>query len=277
MVGPNYFSLLKIPIIEGREIDLRDSGKMHRVAVINQTLARFYFGTASPIGRKITIDNPDLANPIVEIVGVAADAHDHTLRATVPRRMYVPLVQSEDASGDLFFLIKTMGSPDAMLSTARSAIKSFDNNMPILNARTLTTAVNDSIDSEILVARLSGFFGVVAVLLVTIGLYGIMSHIVAGKTRSIGIRLALGAQSNSVLWMVLQEALIVVTVGIGLGIPLALITSHTFSSMLFGLTSTEPAAMAGVVLILSMVAMAASYLPARRATKVDPTIALRQE
>src|SRR5205807_651473 len=122
-------------------------------------------------------------------------------------RMYFPLVQSEDASGDLHFLIKTSGSPDPMLPEARAAIKAFNPNVPILNARTLTSAVNDSIDSEILVARLSGFFGVVAVLLVTIGLYGIMSYIVTGKTRSIGVRLALGAQNSSVLWMVLREAL----------------------------------------------------------------------
>jgi predicted permease len=276
-VGPNYFSLLKIPIIAGREIDLRDSASDHRVAVINQAMARFYFGSANAIGRTITIKDPDLVNPVVEVVGVAGDARDQALRGTVPRRMYVPLAQSEDASGELHFIIKTAGSPDVMLNAARKIIKEFDLNIPILNARTLTTAVNDSIDSEILVARLSGFFGVVAVLLVTIGLYGIMSYIVTGKTRSIGIRLALGAQNASVLWMVLREALMVVAIGIALGIPLALFTGLAFSSMLFGLAGTEPVAIAGVVLILGMVAMAASYVPARRATKVDPIITLRQE
>ena len=277
MVGPFYFSLLKIPIIAGREIDLHDSETAHRVAVINQSMARFYFGDANPLGRKITIDDPDIKNPVVEVVGVSADARDHALRGAVSRRMYLPLVQSEDASGDLHFLVKTSGNPDPMLPVARAAIKAFNPNVPILNARTLISAVNDSIDSEILVARLSGFFGVVAVLLVIIGLYGIMSYIVAGKTRSIGVRLALGAQNSSVLWTVLREAFTVVAIGIALGVPVALITSRAFSSMLFGLTSTEPAAIAAVVLILTTVAMAASYFPARRATKVNPIITLRQE
>jgi len=164
-----------------------------------------------------------------------------------------------------------------VLATAHKAIKAFDPKVPILNARTLTSAVNDSIDSEILVARLSGFFGVVALLLVTIGLYGIMSYIVTGKTQAIGVRVALGAQSHTVLWMILREALTMVAIGILLGIPVALIVGRAFSSMLFGLKSTEPVAIAIVVLVMAMVAAVASYAPARRATKVDPIIALRQE
>lgn len=276
-VGPNYFSLLKIPIIAGREIDARDSAAAHRVAVINQSMARFYFGSSNPIGRKITIDDPDLTNPNLEVVGVAADARDHTLRGNVPRRMYIPLVQSEDASGEIHFIVRTSGNPDVVLTAARRAIKAFDFKIPILSARTLTSAVNESIDSEILVARLSGFFGIVALVLVTIGLYGIMSYIVAGKTQSIGVRVALGAQSQTVLWMVLREALTMAAIGIALGIPVALLVGRAFSSLLFGLTGADPAAMSAVVLLMGAVAMAASYAPARRATKVDPIIALRQE
>jgi predicted permease len=276
-VGPNYFSVLKIPIIAGREMDARDAANAHRVAVINQSMARFYFGSANPLGRKITIDDPGLADPNLEVVGVAADARDQSLRGKARRRMYMPLVQSQDATGEIHFILRTFGSSDTVLAAAHKAIKAFDVNVPILNARTLTSALNDSMDSEILVARLSGFFGGVALLLVSIGLYGIMSYIVAGKTQAIGVRVALGAQRHTVLWMILREALTVVAIGIGLGIPVALIVSRTFSSMLFGLTSTEPVTIAIVVLVMATVAAAASYAPARRATKVNPIIALRQE
>jgi predicted permease len=276
-VGANYFSILRIPMVEGREITSQDTETTHRVAVINQAMARFYFGTRDPIGRKIIIDDPDLKNATVEIVGIAGDARDHTLRGKVPRRFYVPLNQSEDPSGELHFILKSTGNPEPIIAMARKEIKSFDSNIPIMNTRTLTIAVNESINGEILIAKLSGFFGMIALLLASIGLYGVMSYIVKKKTRAVGVRMALGAQRSDVLWMVLREALTLVLIGMVIGIPVALIVSRVFSSMLFGLSSTDPAAMSTVIALLAVVGIAASYIPARRATKVDPIIALRDE
>ena len=276
-VGADYFSLLKIPMLAGREIDARDVKTAQRVAVINHSMAQFYFGSANPIGRKITIDDPTVEHPVITIVGVAADARDHDLRGQVPRRFYVPLEQSEDPSGELHFIIRTSGDPDAVIAMARKEIKAYDANLPIISGQTLISSVNNSINSEILVAKLSGFFGIIALLLASVGLYGVMSYIVTGKTRAIGVRVALGAQRHNVLWMVLQEALTVVAIGILVGVPVALVTAHIFSSMLFGLTSNDPAALTVVVLLLGLVALAASYVPARRATRVDPIIAIRDE
>jgi predicted permease len=276
-VGPNYFSLLKIPLIAGRGIDTRDVEGSQRVAVVNQSMARFYFGAADPMGRKIVIDDPTVKNPTIEIVGVVADARDHNLRGPLPRRFYVPLAQSEDPSGELYFIIKTSGNPEMVLAMARKNITAFDTNVPIINAQTLTFAVNESINSDILVAKLSGFFGIIALVLASVGLYGVMSYIVTGKTRAIGVRVALGAQRSNVLWMVLREALTTVAIGVVVGVPVALITGTVFSSMLFGLTSRDPAAMLTVVFMLGSVALVASYIPARRATRVDPVIALREE
>lgn len=276
-VGPNYFSLLKIPMIAGREIDARDVQTAQRVAVINQSMAHFYFGSADPIGRKITIDDPDVKNPVITIIGVAADVRDHDLRSHVPRRFYVPLEQSEDPSGELHFIVRASGAPDSFVAMARKTIEAYDSNVPIVSARTLIASVNESINSEIIVAKLSGFFGLIALLLASIGLYGVMSYLVTGKTRAIGVRVALGAQSHNILWMVLREASTVVMIGILVGVPVAFATAHVFSSMLFGLTSNDPAVMTMVVLLLGMVALAASYVPARRATKVDPIIAIRDE
>ncbi len=276
-VGTNYFSILKIPMVAGREIGAQDTESTHRVAVINEAMAKFYFGAADPIGRKITIDDPDVKNPTIEIVGVAGNARDQSLRREVPRRFYVPLSQSEDPTGELFFILKTSGNPDTVIEESRKEIKGFDANIPILNTRTLAVAVDESINGEILIAKLSGFFGLVALLLASVGLYGVMSYIVTRKTRAVGVRMALGAQRINVLLMVLREALLLVVIGIVIGVPVALITGQMFSSMLFGLSSTDPLAMSTVVLMLVVVALIASYIPARRATKVDPIIALRDE
>ena len=276
-VGPNYFSILKIPMISGREITAQDMESTHRVAVINEAMARFYFGSADPIGRKIVIDDPTVKNPTIEIMGVAGNARDQALRGNVPRRFYVPLSQSEDPSGELHFILKTAGNPEPVIEMARKEIKAFDSNIPILTTRTLVLAVDESINGEILIAKLSGFFGIVALLLASVGLYGVMSYIVKRKTQAVGVRMALGAQRSDVLLMVLREALSLVLLGIIIGVPVALIVGQMFSSMLFGLSSTDPGAMSIVIVLLGAVALIASYIPARRATKVDLMIALRDE
>jgi predicted permease len=276
IVAPNYFTALGIPLLLGRDIGLQDTETSTRVAVVNETLARFYFGQANPIGRKFTIDDTESKGP-VEIVGVARDARDHELKGHVQRRFYIPLTQSLGPSPGLNFEIKTVGNPLAVGDSARKLIKSFDGNIPIYGIRALNELTERSIGDEILIAQLSSFFAGLALLLAAIGLYGILSYSVAGRTRELGVRMALGAQRSSVLAMILKEAGKLVVIGILIGIPAALLSSRLFASMLFGLNHTDPLSMATVIIILVGIALLASFIPARRATKVDPMVALRYE
>jgi predicted permease len=275
-VGPNYFSAVGIPMLLGRDINLDDTETSSRVAVINETMAHFYFGQASPVGKKFTVEDPD-AKGTVEIVGVARDARDHQLKGKVQRRFYIPIAQSLATAAGVNFEIKTVGNPSAVAETVRKQIKNYDANIPIYSVRALDELTERSIRDEILVAKLSSFFAGLALLLAAIGLYGILSYSVAGRTREIGVRMALGAQRGSVLRMVLREAGKLVLLGILIGVPAAWLSSRFFASMLFGLSRNDPATMMLVIVILAAIALLASFIPARRATKVDPMVALRYE
>jgi putative ABC transport system permease protein len=275
-VSPNYFSGVGIPMLLGRDISVQDTATSPRVAVINETMARFYFGQMNPIGRKFTVEDPESKGP-VEIVGVARDARDHKLKGKLDRRFYLPLSQGLATAAGLNFVIRTVGNPVAMAEAVRKQIKSFDANVPVNSVRALNELAERSISDQILIARLSSVFAGLALLLAAIGLYGILSYSVAARTREIGVRMALGAQRGSVLSMVLREAGKLVLLGILIGIPAAMLASRLFSSMLFGLKATDPVSMILVVAVLLVITLLASYIPARRATKVDPMVALRYE
>jgi predicted permease len=275
-VGPNYFTSVGIPLLLGREITLQDTETSPRVAVINESMARFYFGQANPIGRKFTIEDSSSKGP-VEIVGVSRDARDHQLKGKVQRRFYIPISQSLATAAGINFEIKTVGNPSAVMETVRKQFKSYDANVPIYSMRELNELTERTISDQILIARLSSFFAGLALLLAAIGLYGVLSYSVAGRTREIGVRMALGARRGSVLGMVLQEAGALVLLGILIGVPAAWLSSQLFASMLFGLNRSDPSSMALVIGILAVIALLASFIPARRATKVDPMVALRYE
>ncbi|MGC2694678.1 MAG: FtsX-like permease family protein, partial [Candidatus Angelobacter sp.] len=231
-----------------------------------------------PIGRKFSVDSPDKKDEQIEIVGVARDARDHDLKGPVRRRFYLPAAQVGQAVlNSVNFEVRTVGSPSAVSETIRKQLNSHDANVPVYNVRTVNELTERTIGQEILIAKLSSFFAGLALLLASIGLYGVLSYSVAGRTREIGVRMALGARRGSVLGMVLQEAGKLVLIGVMIGVPAALLSSRLFSSMLFGLSRTDPAAMAVVVAILVAIALVASFIPARRATKVDPMVALRYE
>ncbi len=275
-IGPNYFSTLHVPIIRGREINFHDTQFSPRVAVVNRAWASFYFGKGDPIGKKISIIDTNRVD-IYQIIGVVGDARDQALRADAPRRFYVPIAQSPDSQGFTTFLVRVSGNADSISDTVRKSTRDFDNNVPILDVRSLPSRIDESIQSDITVSRLSSFFATVGLLLACIGLYGVMAYSVAGKTRAIGIHMALGAQKGHVLWMVLRDALKLLVMGLILGVPIALMSSSVLSSLLYGLSATDPISLIIVVMILSAVALSSSYFPARRATKVDPLVALRDE
>lgn len=276
-VGPGYFSAVGIPLLMGRDIGLQDTDAAPKIAVINESMAKFYFGSSNPIGRKFTVDDPDFQGQEIEIAGVARDARDHELKGKVQRRFYVPAVQSARTISGIVFEIRTVGNPAAVAEAARKEIKSMAENVPIYSVRTLNSLTESSIQDEILIARLSTVFAGLALLLASIGLYGILSYSVAGRTREIGVRIALGAQRGNVLGMVLQEAGKLVLWGVIFGVPAALLAGRLCATMLFGLKSTDPISMLLVIGLLLAVALLASYIPARRATRVDPMVALRVE
>jgi len=276
-IGPGYFKAVGIPLILGRDTGLQDTEAAPRIAVINETMAKFYFGSANPIGRKFTIDDPDFKKGEVEIAGVARDARDHELKGQVKRRFYIPAMQSERTVPGMIFEIRTAGNPGAVADAARKEFKALAESVPIYSVRTLNDLTEHSIRDLILIARLSSFFAGLALVLASVGLYGILSYSVAGRTREIGVRIALGAQRSTVLRMVLKEAGKLVVLGIMVGIPAAFLAGRLCAAMLFGLKSTDPEAMLLVVSLLLVVALLASYIPARRATKVDPMVALRIE
>ncbi len=276
VVGPDYFTALGIPLLLGRDIGAQDTAASPRVAVINEAFARFYFKDPNPIGRKIYFDDDKLRDKPIEIVGVARDVRDHELRGEVPPRFYIPLTQStEDAV--LNFELRTAANPGTVAEEARAAVRAFDPNLPVLRVRTLTNLVDDSLSDQIVMAKLSSLFAGLALALASVGLYGLISYAVAGRTREIGLRMALGARSGNLLWLVLREVLLMVAIGIAAGIPLAVASSRALRSMLFEITAFDPLSMFGSMLVLSLVALLAAYVPARRATRVDPMVALRYE
>ncbi|TAM78781.1 MAG: ABC transporter permease [Acidobacteria bacterium] len=276
-IGPGYFRTLSIPLLQGREFTPRDNAAAPKVAVINETMARFYFGHQSAVGKRLSFVSPEAGE--IEIVGVASDSKYNSLREATPHMIYVPYLQTPPASlaYGMTLEIRTSGNPDAATGMVRQAIRETDNDVPILGFATLAQTVSESLAQERLVARLSTLFGILALVLASIGLYGVMAYNVARRTGEIGIRMALGARRTQMLGMVLREALELVALGAALGIPMTIAFAALISSQLYGVSPADPLTILASTVILGGVALIASYIPARRAAKVDPMVALRYE
>jgi predicted permease len=278
-VGPNYFSTIGVPIVLGREISQQDFSSAAHVAVVNETFAKFYFNGRSPLGHQIYMQDSDHPNePPYEIIGVARDVRDHGVTKAVPRRMYAPLTSgSFDETGAPNFEIRATGNPQALINSVRNAIRELNPNLIIDNVESAGDLVNDTLTSQLLVAKLSLFFGALVLVLVCVGLYGSMAYNVAARTREIGVRMALGAPRGNVIWMVTREAWIVLAVGIFVGIPVGMAATHLFQTMLFGVSKADPFSIGSAILTLVAICLAAAVVPVRRATRVDPLVALRDE
>jgi predicted lysophospholipase L1 biosynthesis ABC-type transport system permease subunit len=240
-------------------------------------MARFYFGDGSPVGKRLSFRGPEAGE--IEIVGVAQDTKYNSLREATPRLIYLPYLQTPPASlpFGMTLEVSTAGSPESYAGSIRDAMRTVASDLPIMGFTTLAEEVNRSLGQERLVAELSSFFGLLALILASIGLYGVMTYMVARRTSEIGIRIALGAQRRDVLWMVLREALELVAMGTACGLPLAVIFARLISSQLYGISPYDPWAVCVAIALLVSVAAIASFIPARRATKVDPMVALRYE
>jgi len=277
LIAPDYFRTLEIPLLQGRDFTPRDNASAPKVAIINEAMARFYFGNRSAIGRQLSLTGP--GGEEIEIVGVVGNTKYGSMREHTQHMVYLPYPQTPGGSLPFGMTIelRTAGNPDAFVSAVRQAIRGVGRQVPILGLMTLAEDVNNSLAQERTVAELSSLFGLVALILAAVGLYGVMAYTVSRRTSEIGIRMALGAQPQEVQRMVLRESLGLVTVGLAIGVPLTVAMAHLMSSQLYGISQSDPLTLVAAAVLQIIIAALASFLPARRATKVDPMVALRYE
>jgi macrolide transport system ATP-binding/permease protein len=274
IIGPDYFRTMKIPLLAGREFGPPDNTTALQVVVINETAARRYWPNQNPLGRRLILGRaPD--EEVREIVGVVKDSKYRRLNEAVRPAIYVPFAQ--DYRANMALHVRTTGEPTAMLAAVRHEVQSLDASLPLYNIKTLEEQRNSSLYTTRLAATLLTVFGLLALLLAALGLYGVMAYAVNRRTREIGIRLALGAQGHNVLRQILAEGMTVVTVGVALGLAGAFALTRLMKTLLFGVTATDPLTFVLIAGLLLVVAMLACFIPARRATKVDPLVALRCE
>jgi predicted permease len=277
-VDADFFSTYGIAVTAGRPLGQADSTRAASVAVVNQAFAARFFGTEDPMGRTIKWPNYHGQMTLLEIVGIVRDAKYSQVRDPVPPTIYVPFYFPQaDASAEATFAVRSMGNPEGIAPSVRAAVKAVNPLVPIGNLRTQEAQIAELSADERMFAWLSGLFSLLAVGLVSLGLYGLMSYAVLRRTGEIGLRMALGADAPGVLWMILRETLAVVGAGIAIGLGGAFAATRIVAAFLFGLKATDPATFACGALLLFGVALAAGWIPARRASRVDPMAALRCE
>jgi len=272
-VAPHFLATMEIPLVLGRELTLQDNQSAPPVVVVNQSLAERFFPQQNPLDQLVILGGQEM-----RIVGIARNTKYGGIREEIEPLAYLPYLQNSDGpSSELSFAVRTQGHSSATIAAIRQAVQSVDRNIPVFNVRLQSDLIARSFAHERLFATLSSFFGLLALALVSIGLYGLLSYSVARRTHEIGIRMALGAQRVDVLRMVLGESLLLVLIGSLIGLAAAFATTRLISGMLFGLTPNDPVSLALATLLLLVMGALAGWLPARRAANVDPLIALRYE
>ncbi|HET8783521.1 MAG TPA: ABC transporter permease [Pyrinomonadaceae bacterium] len=276
IISPKYFETMTIPLLSGRAFNDQDTATTPRVAVISESMARRYWPGEDPIGKRIGAGRIQRPEDWTQVVGVVKDVRQFELTADSKPQMYLPYRQrgffpSED------LVVKTDVDPASLASTVRNAVWEIDKDQPVSNIRTMEEILLESIARQRFSMLLLAIFAAVALILAAVGIYGVMSYSVAQRTHEIGIRMALGAQTGAVLKLAVSYGLKLVVVGIVIGLIAAFALTRVMSTLLFGVTATDPTTFALISLLLIGVAAVASYIPARRATKVDPIIALRYE
>jgi predicted permease len=276
-VTDRYFETIGTPMIGGRDFNNHDTSSSPKVAIVSQSMAQKYFGAANPIGKHFRVPDGNTPSDVVEIVGIVKDARYFSLRAEPSPLIFIPWSQGGKA-GPLttFELRATGGAPTALTSGVKSAIARVNRDVSI-HFETLAGKVDTSIERETLLAALSGIFAALALVLAAIGIYGVMSYNVARRRNEIGIRMALGAEQSRVLRMVLGEVAALIGAGLTVGFGVALIATRLVATFLYGLQPNDPSTLGAAGIVLTAVALLAGYLPARRASKVDPMTALRDE
>jgi len=275
-VTPDFFPVVGVPILLGRSFTETDTAKAPKVAIVNQRFVKRFFGNADPVGRRIGMGGEPGTVTDITIVGVARDTKYEGIREDVPIELYRPYDQSGFVTG-LNAYVRTDREPTQEFSALRGLVHTMDAGLPVFNMRTLDEEVDRSLSTERLVATLSSMFGFLATFLAAIGLYGVMAYSVTRRTREIGIRMALGARGQSVVWMLMSEVLLLAGIGIAVGVGLAWLLAKMVESQLYGVAGRDPWTIAGAVLMIAAIAALAGYGPGRRATNIHPMEALRWE
>jgi predicted permease len=271
-ISPNYFRTMEIPL-RGRDFTERDDKVESRVAIVNETFARRFFPGRDAIGRRFNFSGPD--KPYWEVIGVAGDGKYNSLSEDPKAAFYRPLLREYSTNATL--VARTAGDPQSALAALRNALQRLDPTLPLYNVQTLSEHMSVPLFPFRMAATVLGSFGVLAIVLAAIGIYGVMSYVVAGRTREIGVRIALGAARRDVLLLIIRQGMTLAVIGLGIGLVIAFGVVQLLPKLLFGVRPIDPLTFAGVSLLLALVAALACYIPARRATKVDPLVALRYE
>jgi predicted permease len=276
VISPQYFSTMSIQLLQGRQFIEQDRADSPGVAVISETMARRLWPGEDPIGKRLKVGPTTSPVPWLQIVGVVKDVRQFELDSEPRLQMYLPHDQFAFFRPN-YLVVKTDGDPLSLAATVRRTVWDMDKDQPVSNIRTMEGILSESVARQRFSMLLLVTFATLALVLAAVGLYGVMSYSVAQRTREIGIRMALGAQARDVLKMVVGQGIKLVLIGVAIGLAAALILTRLMSSLLFGVSATDPTTFITISLVLISVALLASYIPARRATKIDPLIALRYE
>jgi predicted permease len=285
-ISPNYFATMGVPILAGRDFTPNDNreikhspdafGWVPTTVMINEKFAKKYFAGRNPIGLHIGFGTDPGTPTDMEIVGVVKDIKYTNLRDEIPPQAYLPYLGSRYIGGMTIY-VRTVADPNLLMPSIRSKVRDLDSNLPVYALRTTEVQINNSLSTERMIASLSAVFGFLATLLAVIGLYGVMAYAVAQRIREVGIRMALGAARGNVVWLVMREVLLLVSIGVTAGVAASLVLTRVVQSQLFGLTPHDPQTLVLAAVALAMVACAAGYVPAFRASRLDPMAALRYE
>ena len=274
--GPDFFSTMQIPMLVGREIDEHDQPGSRGVVVVNERFAKIHFASGNLLGRRITLGGPHPRD--MEIVGVCANAHYGRLKDDIPPVIYIPYDQGDyPRVQQMVYALRTIGDPLACAKTVREIVHQADSRVPVMNVRTQAIETDRAMNQEIIFARLCTGFAILALLIASVGLYGTMAYRVSRRTGEIGIRMALGAQRGAVVRMILCQVLVLAALGLAIGLPTALAASRLVESFLFGIKSNDSLALMLAVTVLLCAALMAGYMPARKASRIDPVTAIGYE
>ena len=276
-VMPEFFEVLGMTLRRGRTFTLQDNAGTPKVAVINESMANYFFPQQNPLGKRLGDPRVDPHSAsLFEIVRVVKDARYRGLREKAPRIVYVPTLQTPNPGVEAF-IVRTSVDPAQILSTLRGEVQSVDRSVSMREVKTLEERVDEYLFQERIVAKLASFFSLIALSLTCLGLYGVLAYVVGRRTQEIGIRIALGARPRDVLTLIVKQGVLLTLIGVGLGLAAAFGMMRLLRGFLFDVNPTDPLTFASIAVLLTTTALLACYIPARRASKVDPMIAIRYE